>query len=151
AAELLFQARAIYADLGDRSKEASILQREGRRSPGGRKLQKARSDLEFDLERSSKIEDGARVAEACAGLGKISIAEGESDRALDYFERGLAAYPESVECRLGRIRVLTLEDRHVDALEEIERVLNIDPKNAIALAFRGNIAREQGAYGAAID
>jgi lipopolysaccharide biosynthesis regulator YciM len=41
--------------------------------------------------------------------------------------------------------------REVDALEEIERVLNIDPKNARALAFRGDIAREQGAYDAAID
>ena len=151
AAELLSEAGAIYADLGDRPREAGVLLQLGRTYRKRKDWEKAKRDLEQGLERLIHLGDLANAADTCAELGGIFIAKGEINYALKYFERGLAIFEASKNCRLGRIDVLRMEGRYADALVEIVHVLEANPKDSRAFANRGDIARLQGAYREAID
>jgi tetratricopeptide (TPR) repeat protein len=69
---------------------------------------------------------------------EIHVQQGDHERALTDWERILARWPDEVDARLGRARALGALERHAEALEEVERAIELEPDNAMAYGLRAS-------------
>lgn len=69
---------------------------------------------------------------------------GEHAAALQEFTAILIEYPENMDARLGRARVLSWSGRYAEAIAEADWILRQDPGNRGALLVKANCLKRQG-------
>jgi len=84
-----------------------------------------------EFERAKAIDPN--YAEAYAGLGLALAHEGQYDKALDMVENGLGKNDKSVECRIGKGRILAMQrkgdDWLNDAVDEFNKAIKVNPNS----------------------
>ena len=110
-----------------------------------------RGFLLLEEEQSERaIEDFERVlrdapshVDACRGAAMVSEIRGDTERALELLNRALAVSPEDKSCRMVRARLLLGKQELSAAAEDLDSVLEDDPKQLWALLRRGHIQLNQ--------
>lgn len=82
---------------------------------------------------AAKSPADAALAEAAASFEKR-----ENDKALAAYERGAQLDPRSPDAHLGRCRTLARLFRHAEAIPACTRALELRPKDAMILRYRGH-------------
>jgi len=92
-----------------------------------------------EFERAKAIDPN--YAEAYAGLGLALAHEGQYDKALDMVNDGLGKNDKSVECRIGKGRILAMQrkgdDWLNDAVEEFNKAIKVNPNSDKAYFYIG--------------
>ncbi len=72
-------------------------------------------------------------------MGKIKLAMGDIDAAIDYFKAAITNNPTDQEARRQLIEVLESQERYVEALEHADELYRSNGKNRVFLQMRDRI------------
>ena len=121
-------------------------------------LMSRRAELLLELEDDEEAWECAQKAmnagwydasvHAIAGWAMYNL--GESDKALEQFDRALAMDPERVSCLNGRALVYMENEEWDHARTDLSRVLQLDPEYAAAYGMRAEIGIHVGTINTAV-
>lgn len=83
--------------------------------------------------------------------GEITLANGNTDQAKEYFEKAISFAPDMAEAWAGLGNVMIDLNQDNDAEVALNKSIELDPKNAVAWCAKGILSKEIGNYDAAIE
>ena len=142
--EALLELADLLARAGETPESFRLLEKGAERYPERSDIQVALAGTALKLSNPAAARAAARTVPADAAEhpraleleAQAELALGDLDRALELLDQAEAAYPDRFETRALRIATLTRENRHEEALAQIETALSELPTGALNLVQR---------------
>jgi putative PEP-CTERM system TPR-repeat lipoprotein len=156
------KARLLLADLSLRVGDARGAEQELERAAksGAKPEQLAILTAETDLALEKEDELLARLdsgnvamsqAQQLTYRGLALLAKNQMERASTAFSKAIESNATFARARIGRAQANAALGRSEDALNDLDAVLDADPKNAHALSLRGSLLERTGEYKQALE